>query len=116
MRDLAQMRCVPCRGGVPSLSEIEIRELCPLVPDWNLVDEDGVPRLSRRFSFKDFATALAFSRKAGEIAEIEDHHPTILTEYGAATVAWWTHSIQGLHRNDFIMAARTDQLYASEET
>ena len=52
MRDLAQMRCVPCRGGVPPLSEIEIRELCPLISEWELVEEGGVPRLSRRFSFK----------------------------------------------------------------
>lgn len=115
MRDLAQMRCLPCRGGVPPLSEIEIRELCPLIPDWDLVEGDEPPRLRRSYSFKDFAEALAFSNKVGEIAEIEDHHPSILIAYGTATVTWWTHSIQGLHRNDFIMAARTDQLYEGEK-
>jgi 4a-hydroxytetrahydrobiopterin dehydratase len=116
MRELAQMKCVPCSGGVPPLSEIEIRELCPLVPEWELIEADGMPRLNRRYRFKDFAAAMAFSNKVGEIAEIEDHHPAILIEYGATTITWWTHSIQGLHRNDFIMAARTDQLYEEEIT
>ena len=111
MRDLSQMKCVPCKGGVPPLSEIEIRELCPLVPEWALIENDGPPRLNRCYRFNDFAAAMAFSNKVGEIAEIEDHHPEILIVYGAATVTWWTTSIQGLHRNDFIMAARTDKLY-----
>ncbi len=111
LRDLAQMRCVPCHGGVPALSEIEIRELQPLIPDWSVIEQDGVPSLLRVFSFKDFSEALEFTNKVGDIAEAEDHHPRIVIEWGKVTVNWWTHSIQGLHRNDFIMAARTDQLY-----
>jgi 4a-hydroxytetrahydrobiopterin dehydratase len=67
-------------------------------------------RLERAFKFKDFAEALAFTIKVGEIAEAEGHHPALLTEWGRVTVTWWTHKIRGLHRNDFIMAAKTDHL------
>jgi 4a-hydroxytetrahydrobiopterin dehydratase len=114
MRDLAEMKCVPCRGEVPGLSEIEIRELQPLVPNWNIVNRGGIPILERVFLFNNFSQSLAFTNKVGEIAENEGHHPAILTEYKKATVSWWTHSIKGLHRNDFIMASRTDRLYADE--
>ncbi len=72
---------------------------------------EGIERLERVFKFRNFAEALAFSNKVGEIAEEEDHHPAILTEWGRVTVTWWTHKIKGLHRNDFIMAAKTDRVY-----
>jgi 4a-hydroxytetrahydrobiopterin dehydratase len=111
MKDLAQMACVPCRGDVPALSEIEIRELQPLVPGWEVLDLDGIPILIRKYSFKNFSKALEFTNKVGAIAETEDHHPSLMTEWGQVTVRWWTHSIKGLHRNDFIMAARTNELY-----
>jgi 4a-hydroxytetrahydrobiopterin dehydratase len=111
VRELAQMRCVPCHGGVPSLSEIEIRELQTLVPEWDVIEQGGVQRLVRVYSFNNFSEALNFTNKVGEIAEKEDHHPRIFTEWGKVTISWWTHSIKGLHRNDFIMAARTDVLY-----
>ena len=111
MRDLAEMNCVPCRGEVPKLSEIEVRELHPLVSDWNTIDRDGIQRLERVFPFQNFKQALDFTNKVGGIAELEDHHPSILTEYKQTTICWWTHSIGGLHRNDFIMAARTDRLF-----
>jgi 4a-hydroxytetrahydrobiopterin dehydratase len=111
MRNLAQMGCIPCRGDVPPLSEIEIRELQPLIPGWEVVEAGGVQQLERIFRFKDFTQALEFTNKVGEIAESEDHHPTIATEWGKVTVTWWTHTIKGLHRNDFIMAARTSTLY-----
>jgi 4a-hydroxytetrahydrobiopterin dehydratase len=111
MRDLAQMECVPCRGDVPPLSEIEIRELQSLVPAWDVIEQDGIPRLAKVFTFNDFSEALIFTNKVGEIADTEDHHPSILTEWGQVTISWWTHSVHGLHRNDFIMAARTELLY-----
>ena len=72
---------------------------------------DGIRRLRRAFSFDDFAQALAFTNKIGELAEAEAHHPAVLTEWGSTTVTWWTHKIDGLHRNDFVMAAKTDQLF-----
>ena len=68
----------------------------------------GILQLERVFTFSDFAQALAFTNKVGALAEEAGHHPAILTEWGKVTVTWWTHKIGGLHRNDFIMAARTD--------
>jgi len=69
-------------------------------------------RLERAYKFKDFIAALAFTNKVGEIAEMEDHHPAILTEWGQVTLTWWTHTVKGLHLNDFIMAAKSDSVYA----
>ena len=70
------------------------------------VEIDGIKRLRRVFSFDDFGQALDFTSRVGELAEAEGHHPALLTEWGQTTVSWWTHKIKGLHRNDFIMAAR----------
>ena len=95
------------------VTDDEIAELQPEVPDWELAEIDGVKRLRRTFTFDDFAHALRFTNAVGAIAEDEGHHPALLTEWGRVTVGWWTHKIRGLHRNDFIMAAKTDELYAS---
>ncbi len=76
-----------------------------------MVEEAGIRRLERAFRFADWAEALAFTNRVGALAEEADHHPAILIEWGRATVRWWTHVIGGLHRNDFILAARTDRLY-----
>jgi 4a-hydroxytetrahydrobiopterin dehydratase len=111
MEALSQMRCVACRKDAPTVTEAEIAQLHPEVPDWELVEIDGIKRLRRVFSFDDFAQALDFTTKVGEVAEAEAHHPALLTEWGRTTVTWWTHKIRGLHRNDFIMAAKTDELY-----
>ena len=111
MSGLAQMKCTACRGDEPRLSDAEIEELRSQVPDWRVVEHDGVKRLERAFGFDDFAQALAFTNRVGEQAEEEGHHPSLLTEWGKVTVTWWTHKIGGLHRNDFIMAARTDDTF-----
>jgi 4a-hydroxytetrahydrobiopterin dehydratase len=112
MEMLTQMKCVACSRDAPRVTDEEIAELRPQVPDWEIVEVDGVKRLTRAFSFADFAEALAFTRAVGALAEDEGHHPALLTEWGKTTVTWWTHKIGGLHRNDFIMAAKTDQLAA----
>jgi 4a-hydroxytetrahydrobiopterin dehydratase len=110
---LTEMQCVACRRDAPTVTDEEIAELRPQVPDWELLEVDGIPRLRRVFPAADFAEALAFTAKVGELAESEGHHPALLTEWGRTTVSWWTHKIRGLHRNDFIMAAKTDQLYGA---
>lgn len=110
---LEQMKCVACRAGEPTLTPVEIAGLLPQVPDWALAEVDGVKRVQRVFRWKDFAEALAFTVKVGRLAEEEGHHPLIVTEWGRVTIAWWTHKIGGLHRNDFIMAAKTDRLAAA---
>jgi len=90
-------------------------ELHPHVPDWQIVERDQVKRLERAFKFKNFVEALQFTNRVGELAEEEGHHPALLTEWGRVTVTWWTHKIKGLHRNDFIMAAKTDELYVKRD-
>ena len=112
MADLVSEKCEACRAGAPKVTEAEIRELQPSIPDWQIVEVDGIPRLERTFRFPNFVEALAFTNRVGELAESEGHHPAILTEWGRVTVSWWTHKIRGLHRNDFIMAAKTDRLAA----
>ena len=110
MAELKELKCVPCRGGEPALTQAEIVLLKPQVPNWQVVEVEGILRLQRVFIHKNFAQALAFTNQVGELAEAEDHHPALLTEWGKVTVAWWTHKIKGLHHNDFIMAAKTDAL------
>jgi 4a-hydroxytetrahydrobiopterin dehydratase len=78
------------------------------------VERDGIQRLEQAFNFPDFADALVFTNAVGALAEQESHHPALLTEWGSVTVTWWTHKIRGLHQNDFIMAAKTDQLALGE--
>ena len=107
---LTEMKCVACNRDAPRVTEDEIAELRPQVPEWEIVELDGIERLTRAYPFADFAQALGFTQAVGELAEQEGHHPALLTEWGRTTVTWWTHKIKGLHRNDFIMAAKTDQL------
>ena len=110
MSELTQIKCVPCRGDEPTVNESELAEYLPQVLQWQIVEQEGVKRLERVFKFKNFAQALSFTNKVGALAEEEGHHPAILTEWGRVRVTWWTHKIRGLHRNDFIMAAKTDRL------
>jgi 4a-hydroxytetrahydrobiopterin dehydratase len=112
MSTLAVERCVACRRDSPRVTEAEIAELRREVSDWQLLQRDGIARLERVFHFLSFADALAFTNRVGVLAEAEGHHPALLTEWGRVTVTWWTHKIRGLHRNDFIMAAKTDALAA----
>jgi 4a-hydroxytetrahydrobiopterin dehydratase len=115
MENLSDKKCIPCRGVIPPLTEAEIDALKPFVPGWQVKDVDGIKRLERIFKLKNFAEALAFTNQIGVIAEEEDHHPLIVTEWGKVTVQWWTHKIRGLHNNDFIMAAKTDGLADSSQ-
>lgn len=108
---LARERCVACRRDSPRVTDEEISKLHPIVPEWELTQDDGIKRLNRTFKFGNFANAVEFTAKVGEIAEGEGHHPRLTTEWGRVGVEWWTHKIKGLHRNDFIMASKTEELY-----
>ena len=110
MTNLYQLKCVACRGGEPTLTDEEISELQPAVPEWQVIEVEGVKRLERSFKLKNFIEAVAFTNKIAMTAEKEDHHPLIVTEWGRVKVQWWTHKIKGLHKNDFIMAAKVDRL------
>lgn len=107
---LTTEKCDACRVGAPRVTEAEVAELRPQIPEWEIFTVDGVDRLRRVYTFPDFSHAFAFTARVALLAEAEGHHPAILTEWGRVTVEWWTHKIRGLHRNDFIMAARTDAL------
>jgi len=111
MVNLAAGQCVACRGGEPTLTDAEIAEYHPQVPEWQIKEVDGVKRLERVFKLKNFVEAIAFTNKIALIAEEEDHHPLIVTEWGRVAVQWWSHKIKGLHKNDFIMAAKTDEMF-----
>jgi 4a-hydroxytetrahydrobiopterin dehydratase len=113
MVNLAAGKCVACRKGEPMLTDAETEDLLHQVPQWQVKEVDGVKRLERTFKFKNFTQALEFTNKVGAIAEEEDHHPRIVTEWGRVNLQWWTHVIGGLHKNDFIMAAKSDELASS---
>lgn len=108
---LTQEKCEACRADAPQVSDEELAELIRVIPDWSIEVREGIMQLEKSFSFKNFAEALAFTNKVAELAEAQGHHPSLLTEWGKTTVTWWSHKIKGLHRNDFIMSAKTDQLY-----
>jgi len=112
MSGLTEEKCEACRAGAPTVSDEELATLIRAIPDWSIEVRDGIMQLEKTFNFKNFVDALAFTNQVGELAESEGHHPAILTEWGKTTVTWWSHKIKGLHRNDFIMSAKTDQLYA----
>lgn len=109
---LAQQHCVPWRTGEPPLTGQHLVELHRLVPDWHVIEHAGLTHLHRAFTFDTFAEALAFTEKVGKLAQLEEHYPSLVTEWGRVQVSWWTRPLRGLHRNDFVMAAKTDRLYS----
>ena len=109
MTELTERKCEACRADAPQATPEEIEEYMAQIPDWEIVEVGGVKQLQRVYKFKNFVQALEFADKVGEIAEQEDHHPSILVEYGKVILTWYTHKINGLHVNDFIKAARSDR-------
>jgi 4a-hydroxytetrahydrobiopterin dehydratase len=107
---LADKKCVPCRGGVPPLKGKELEKLQQSVPKWMVYDEH---HLHREFKFPDFKQALEFVNRVGALAEEQGHHPDILLAWGKAEITLWTHKIDGLTESDFIMAAKIDRLSAA---
>ena len=111
MNTLSQQKCVPCQGGVPPVSTEEINQYKPQIPDWSILKQDETRYLKRSYPLANFKKALDFAQRIGEIAEQEQHHPTLIVEWGKVTVHWWTHTLKDLHQNDLIMAAKTDQIF-----
>jgi len=105
---LVTKTCTPCRGGIPPLTSDEVEVFGKQVPDWSVQDE--ARRIERAYTFKNFAEAFTFVRKVAELAETEGHHPDISFGWGYATVSLQTKKIKGLHENDFIMAAKIDDM------
>lgn len=109
---LADKKCVPCRGGVPRLKGKELEDLHRVVPQWSVIDEH---HLAREYKFPDFARALQFVNRVGAVAEEQGHHPDILLAWGKVAITLWTHKIDGLTESDFIMAAKIDRLSATPD-
>ena len=105
--ELAEKRCIPCRGGVPPLNHAEIDKLLPQVPGWEVANQH---HLMRTYKFPDFVSALAFVNRVGEVAEEEGHHPDLYLSWGRVEVRIWTHKIDGLTESDFILAAKIDKV------
>ena len=112
MTQLDKQQCQACRADAPRVDTERAKALLLELPHWRIVERDGVPRLIRKYTFKNFVQALAFTNRVGEMAEQQGHHPDLLTRWGSVEVYWWTHAINGLHQNDFICAARADGLYS----
>ena len=110
MSDLIEESCEACRADAPKVSDEELSELIKEIPDWQPITEDNILRLRRTFEFEDYPSALGFTNSIAQMSEEEGHHPAILLEWGSVEVTWWSHKIKGLHRNDFIAAAKTDNL------
>ena len=110
MSDLIKQKCVACRADAPRVTDDELPELLKEIPDWQPITTESVLKLNKVFNFENYAKAVSFTNKVTELAEEEDHHPAILLEWGRVEVTWWTHKIGGLHKNDFIAAAKTDLL------
>jgi len=108
MDQITKKHCIPCTAGTPPLTEKEIEPLIIQVADWEIIDNK---RLFKSFKFKDFRTAIAFVNRTGEIAEAEAHHPDIRFTWGIVEITLYTHKINGLSENDFIMAARISQMF-----
>ncbi|MCK4912279.1 MAG: 4a-hydroxytetrahydrobiopterin dehydratase [Candidatus Omnitrophica bacterium] len=115
MEQLKNLKCEVCKAGAPVVTKEKVNALKLSIPEWEIIEEDNINKLTRRFKFKDFKEALTFVNDIGNIAEKEGHHPVMVVEYNHVIVSWWSHKIKGLHRNDFIMAAKTDSIKGREQ-
>ena len=109
--ELIKQRCEACRADAPRVTEQELAELIKQIPSWAPIIRDEIMMLERTYNFSDYTQAVTFTNLVAEMADLEDHHPALLLEWGKVTVTWWSHKIKGLHKNDFICAAKTDKLY-----
>lgn len=107
---LDELRCESCSGDAIALGAEERRLLLTELDGWQMLERDRIPQLEKVYTFKNYKQAWAFADKISQLAEDEFHHPSILLEWGKVTVTWWSHSIKGLHQNDFICAAKCDKL------
>tara|TARA_B100001013_G_scaffold170228_1_gene102095 strand:+ start:618 stop:959 length:342 start_codon:yes stop_codon:yes gene_type:complete len=111
MDSLISQKCIACKADAPRVTDDELVELLKEIPKWKPITEESMLRLQRVFEFQDYSSAVQFTNKVADLAEQEDHHPAILLEWGKVEIKWWTHKILGLHKNDFIAAAKTDLIF-----
>jgi 4a-hydroxytetrahydrobiopterin dehydratase len=109
VNDLSSQSCEACQIDAPKVPQDQIQILLSEINGWILIDEP-INKIQKVFSFKSYKDSVDFSNKVASLADDEDHHPQIVLEWGKVTVIWWSHKIEGLHKNDFICAAKTDKL------
>jgi len=107
--DITNKNCEPCKHGGNPLPANEIKDYLECIKNWFLIE--GNTKIKKEFKFKDFKTALNFTNNIGNMAEQQGHHPDIKLGYGYVNIIWYTHTIGGLHDNDFICASKTDQIF-----
>ena len=110
-KELSQSTCEACREDAAVLNNKEINDLLKQVSSWTVFEQEGIKRLVCSFAFLSYEDAVKFSNQVARLAIEEDHHPEIVLEWGNVTVSWWSHKIKGLHKNDFICASKTDDLF-----
>ena len=113
MTELWEYSCVSTPASATRLDLDQIAGLCKQVPNWSVNEHHGILMLEAEFTLANFVDAMAFANRIAEIAEQNDHHPALLIQYGSVKVSWWSHSIGGLHHNDFVLAAKTDKAYTN---
>ena len=110
---LIDEKCVACRADSLAVSIEELNSLLPLAANWELIEENGIRKLDRIFRFPTFTEAMIFTNKIALLADEEGHQPRIVTEWGRVRLTWWTHKIRNLHRNDFLMAVKSSDIFES---
>jgi 4a-hydroxytetrahydrobiopterin dehydratase len=113
---LCDRTCTACMADAPKATLAQIQEAFAQLPEWKIIQVEGVDQLQRVYKLKNFAEAMTLTQAIGELAEEYNHHPALLTEWGKVTVIWWTHKIKGLHENDLIMAAKTEKIFTKLES
>ena len=111
---LINRKCSVCNINSMAIREDAIDDWMLELPDWQLTQSQSIQQIKRLYSFPNFKKALAFAHEIGKLAEEHDHHPAILIEWGKCQINWWTHMVNGLHENDFILAAKSDVIYTNE--
>ena len=107
---LTEGKCEACNIDGPLVSDEEKDQFMAELDNWQIISVEGIEQLHKVFNFDTYQDAMRFSQTVAVLADHEDHHPKIVLEWGKVEVFWWTHKIKGLHKNDFICAAKTDQI------
>jgi 4a-hydroxytetrahydrobiopterin dehydratase len=111
MARLDKLHCDACNSDSIKLSQTESEKLLAQLEGWEIIQEFPAKKLKITFHTENYVQSMAFATAVAELAESTGHHPQLVIEYSSVTVLWWTHAIQGLHKNDFIMAAKTSMLF-----
>jgi 4a-hydroxytetrahydrobiopterin dehydratase len=114
MTTLSKLSCEACSTGAQPLTNDEIDSMLFKLSGWELIIDSDIKKLKRQFHTEKYHQSVAFTNAIASLAESTNHHPQIILEYSSVTIIWWTHVIHGLHKNDFILAAKTSELFKSD--